>query len=329
MVGDMNVARSLAPLILVLLAGCSGPDATPDAGTPKGSWRLASETMGGSMTPDGSLDGTLVVGDAEYALATLAPLGGTITTYTFAAGGTALMLADGTSVPFTLSAGSAPQLTLQLTDRTLVFVAATDVTQTDAFPVRGTVTLADGAPQPTNPRVALVFLCRGMSASCLTSTGPTDTGFTNDVRDDTPLTFSGKTATFDLSRTRAALGTQRIPFRGVTAGISAAFVVVYDGSKAGSLQQVFAPCAGTTTGCPLGVAAVALGYRDGMTAALAASPYSYLRNGWTDALLVTDKRGGRILPGLVSGDAQKMLGFDVTVAADPSEVFVPRLDLTE
>ena len=180
----MRPARSLASALLLFLFACDGGGAVPDAATPNGSWRLISRTASGATTQDASLDGTLVLGGGEYALAIAAPLTGVITTYSLSGSATALQLGDGSSVPFTLGSGATRQLSLQLPEGTLVFAPASDATQTDAYTVTGTVTLADGTPSFTAARVALIFLSRK----------DTGTGFVNDVRDDLPLTFNGKTA---------------------------------------------------------------------------------------------------------------------------------------
>jgi hypothetical protein len=313
----MRADLGLTTLLLALTA-CGGPDAVPDAASPKGSWRVTSRTAGTTTTDDAALDGAVVLGDAEIALGLASPSSGFITTYALAQSGNALRLADGTMVPFLLSSG-ATQLTLQLTDSTLVLAPASSAVQMDAYPVKGTVTLAQGATPMVNPRAALVFLVRSQD-------GTTD--FVDDPRDDVALVFTGPTASFDLSRTRGALGTDRVTFGPVTAGISIAYVVVYDGDKAGSLTDPFSPCAANATHCVRGVATLVLGYRDGSSAELAASPYAYLGLGWTTALPGTDQRGGHARPALISGDGTKMPPFDVTVPAGSAQVAVPKLDLT-
>jgi hypothetical protein len=314
-------ARLLTSLAVVLAAACSGPDSGPDAPDAlKGSWRLVSLTTGGATTPDAALDGALVVTGTEYALGIVAPATGIVTTYSLSTDGKMLVLADGSKVPFTLTAGTAPQLTLEALGGTLAFAPASDMTYIDSYPVTGTVTLADGTPPLTAPRAALVFLTR-------TSTGATS--FNNDSRDDVALTFNGKTAAFDLSRNRlgGALGTERIVF-GTGTAIAIAYVVVYDGDAAGTLSDLFTPCSGSSRNCVRGVAALVLGFRDGNAPELAASPFSYLGTGWTRAVPATDHRGGQSRQGLVSADVTKMPPFDVTVPVDPAQVVVPKLDLT-
>jgi hypothetical protein len=285
-----------------------------DAATPRGSWRVVSRTAGGTTTSDSALDGAVVLGDSELAFGLASPSSGFITTYALAPSGTALMLGDGTNVPFVLASG-ATQLTLQLPDSTLVLAPASGAVATDVYSIKGTVTLANGAQPMTSPRAALVFLVRGDSGT---------TGFV-DPRDDLPLSFTGPTATFDLSRTRGALGVARVTFGPV--GISIGYIVVYDGDK-GSLADPFTPCAGSATHCVRGLAPLVLGYGEGTSPELSASPYAYLGLGWTTAIQVTDQRGGQARPGLVSGDATKMPPFDITVPAGPAQVAVPKLDLT-
>ncbi len=139
-------------------------------------------------------------------------------------------------------------------------------TASNTISVTGTVTMTAGTF--VAPRVALIFLSRSM-------------GFVNDPRDDKPLTFSGNTASFDLSRTGGALGTDRITF-GTTAGISIGMVIVYDDiDQSGTLDidSLTEMCANPAHDCVRGVAALILGYRDGSSSELQESPYQYLQPG--------------------------------------------------
>src|SRR5258708_1442372 len=90
----MHLVRCLAPTLVMFFCACDGGGAVPDAATPKGRWRLVNRTASGITTQDASLDGALVLGDGEYALAIAAPPTGVITTYSLASTGKALQLGD-------------------------------------------------------------------------------------------------------------------------------------------------------------------------------------------------------------------------------------------
>lgn len=279
---------------------------------------MVSQTVSGTATPAASVDGALVLGDTDFAFAGAEPLGGLFTTYTTSADGKSFSLAGGASVPFTVSAQ--PQLTLQLPgSRTAVF--APDTAQpAHAVSVKGTVTAPSPMPTYMHPKVLLAFMTRD------------DPGFVNsDPRDYLDLTFSGGTATFDLELNRDALGTERIVFGPPNVAIAIAFVVVFDDRTGdGKLDALFTPCdtASTTTDCVLGFSPIVLGSSDGTSPQLSASPYAYLRAGWSNAAMVTDARGGGTKTGLVSLDGSKTLDFDVALWADPHANTVPQLDLS-
>lgn len=279
---------------------------------------MTSQSVSGTATPAASVDGALVLGATDFAFASAEPLGGLLTTYTTSADGKSFALAGGTTVPFTVT--GAPQLTLQLPgSRTAVF--STDTTQpAHTVSVKGTVTAPSPTPTYTHPKLLLAFMTRD------------DPGFVNgDPRDYLDLTFSGGTATFDLELNRDALGTERIVFGPPNVAIAIAFVVVFDDRTGDNkLDALFSPCdtASTTTDCVLGMSPIVLGSSDGTSAQLSASPYAYLRAGWSNAVMITDARGSGTKTGLVSLDGSKTLDFDVTLWADPHANTVPRLDLT-
>jgi len=313
------VLVALAALVTNLGApGCGDSTSSADAPSVKGSWVMASQTVSGSPTPAASVDGALVLGATDFAFAGAQPLGGLLTTYTTSADGKSFSLAGGTSVPFTVSAQ--PQLTLQLPgSRTAVF--SSDTAQAaHSVSVKGTVTAPSPTPAYMHPKLLLAFLQRDAP------------GFVNmDTRSYLDLTFSGGTATFDLELTRDALGTERIVFGPPNVAIAIAFVVVFDDRNGnGILDSLFDACdtTSTTTDCVLGVSPIVLGSSDGTSPQLSASPYAYLRAGWSNAVMVTDARGGGTKTGLVSLDGSKTLAFDVALWADPHANAVPQLDLT-
>jgi hypothetical protein len=315
----MKPLRPLSVVALSLSVSCGSSDGTPDGGSIMGNWRLVAQTIGGTVSPEATLNGSLQLGATEAALATESPLGGTVTTYTVTGDGKALSLADGTRVPFTLVPGADQRITLDLGGaRSVTFAPAGTPVEAHELSVTGTVTKADGAADLVAPRAALIFAVRY------------DPQFWDDPRDDKPLTFTGKTATFDLSRTSDPLGTERITFApDLHTGIAIAFVVVYDDrDKDGKLSDLYQPCGPSTKDCIVGVAATLVTFRDGGSPELAASPYAYMNLGWTESIPVTDHRSTPPKTGLVSGDAMRTPTFDVALAADPSTVTVPRLDLT-
>ncbi len=285
--------------LMVVLAACGNGD-EPEPTAPVGAWRQTGETV----------NGWLEVTANEYALGLAAPTAsGVISPYTLSGG--ALQLGSGGSVPFTLE-DSGTTLTLEpQPGRTLTFEKSTPE-PVETLAVTGTITYATGAIEMTAPRAALIFLGRDGS----------EVGFVNDPRDDRALTFAGGAAAIDFSRDRGALGTERIVF-GDRAAVAIGLVVVYDDRDAsGSLADLFAVCTPTSTDCIRGIAPVYLGSRDGTSAELSASPYGFLRTGWSHAVLATDARSsGRV--GLLSTDPTKTLRYDVTIPADAATVTVP------
>lgn len=312
----MDAPLGVADALDASTADAAGPDASPDASSPLlGDWRLIAQTIAGMPSSGATLNGGLVLSQSELAFGSLAPLTGILSTFHSSSDGTALVLSDGTLVPITLSSG---QLTLELPgQRHVTFARQNSPAPTAAYPLTGKVTLTVGTPGFTAPRVALVFLARSND----------ETVFVNDIRDDAPLVFNGQTAAFDLSRTRPALGTDRIPF-GASAGISVAYVVVYDDrDRSGTLHELFAPCSASTTDCVRGISPIVLTYRDGEAPELTASPYAYLQAGWTAAVVASDQRSTPPRTGLVTTDRGKIPLFDIAVPQDPASIAVLKLDL--
>jgi hypothetical protein len=304
------VMRFLLLTWSLVVAGCGSENG--DAVAPIGTWRLVSETIGGNAVLE--VDGWLEVTSDQLAYGQGKPAAeGLIASYTLA--GATLALSTGASVPFTLENPRRLRLELE-PQRVLVLEEATS-TPRDELMVVGTVSLASGAPAMVMPRVALIFLPPRDSA---------DT-FVNDPRDDKPLSLAGGAGTFDLSRDRAALGIERITF-GQGAAISVGFVVVYDDRDgSGTLHDLFEACSPTTTDCVRGIAPFLLGYRGGMSPELAASPYGFLRSGWSHAFLATDRRTSASRTGLLSSDPSRTIRYDLIVPVDPASVIIPVLPL--
>ena len=305
----------------LVAGGCgdsSNPGQTADSAT-AGSWLVAGQTIGGSATAPDKLDGTAVIGATDFAFATADPLGGILTSYTLGNNGTSMVLRDGTNIGFTLAPS---QLTLQLTgDRTAV-LAPEQAAAVTTISVKGTVTAPAGTASFVAPTAALMFLTRA------------NPGFIgDDGRNYQTITFKDGKATFDFEIARGALGTERIVFGPQEVAVAIGFVVIFDDrettSTPGTLANLFQACPGTSTSdCVLGISPFLLGYRSGDSKELAASPYAYLHSGWSQAIIVTDARGGGTKSGLLSLDTAKTLAFDITLWDDPSAHSVPKLDLT-
>jgi hypothetical protein len=295
-------------LILVLVAAC-GDDG--GGGTlSEGSYRLVGETVNGTATPAAELNGALEVTTTEYGLGIARPAPtGVVASYTVSGG--SIVLGGGTNVAFT---ADGDRLTLRPdADHTWTLERFTP-TAAEMFPVTGTVEMARGAEAMMSPHAAIIHYNRGQEGTFLLE---------HDPRDDKPLSFEGGVASFDLSRTRPALGTDRIPM-GATAGISIAIVVVYDDRDGGGLGVPFMPCATPGGDCIRGMSTILLASRDGTSAELSGSPYALLREGWSNAVQVTDKRSGRL--GLTSAD-EKALTHQITVVVDPAQVVPPGFQL--
>jgi hypothetical protein len=176
--------------------------------------------------------------------------------------------------------------------------------------VTGTVSLASGAPS-TNLHVALVRRLREAP------------GFFFDTRDDRALSFTGQTASFDLSRDRGALGTDRIPYG--TAAIGLLLVVVYEDRDTDNRLDELVACSTTTVDCVRGVSPYIVADRAGTSPELGASSYDLLREGWSHAVTVTDERNDKLT--VASVDPQGTLTHAITVGTDPSQVVIPVFDL--
>jgi hypothetical protein len=297
-------------LLIFTLAAC-GEDGGAGV-APLGSFRLVGETVNGTATAAGDLNGALELTAAEYGLAIARPAPhGLVASYTIS--GDALVLGGGDRVTVNLDGD---RLTLRPDgDRVWSLDRITTAPAEETFPVAGTVELPRGAAPPGRPRIALIRYTRELDR----------VAFFHDPRDDRELSLESGTANFDLSRDRAALGTDRITF-GTTAGIAIELIVVYDDRDASdTLAELFTPCSEATTDCILGVSPIAIGYRDGASAELAASPYALLRKGWSNAVPVTDRRTGKL--GLVSADPDRALVHQIILAVDPAQVTVPGFQL--
>lgn len=301
------------------LLGCSdgdkpgAADAGPDAASPLiGSWRLTSATLPSGDVP--APNGWLEITPTEYALGTASPgPEGLSTTYTQVAAAE-IMLGDGTLRA--IKYPTATSLRLQLAaDVFSVYERATATTLT-TIPLSTSIAYAEGAAPMVHPRAALIFLARSQGQVV----------FVNDTRDDHPLSFSGSSVTIDFSRDREALGTERITF-GQRAGIAIGMVVVYDDrDESGTLDNLFTPCTAQTKDCIRGLSRTFLGYRDGTSAELSASPYAFLRTGWSHAVASKDDRAGSPRTGLLSIDPATA-GTTVSLPGDAATVKIPDFKL--
>jgi hypothetical protein len=282
-----------------------------------GVWRLESATvLGGGPAPSASgllrLDATagsfaaFVVADTGFPGADV-----------FAAQGPYAVDGDG------VTAGSfsgdvtvdGDELTLTSGGQTYVFERYTP-TRVETLTVAGRVH-APLAPAGAPLHVGLVFVVRDGD----------DLEISADPRDAAELDFVGDTATFSLTREEGARGTERVPFG--DAGVAIGFVVVYeDRINPGKLDHFYdSDCStgGTTADCVRGVSPILLGYRDGTSTELTATPYGYLLDGWSRALVVDDHSTGSSRNGVASivGESD----FDVWMPADPDDVAIPGFDL--
>lgn len=301
-----RVALVLLGSVLVSACGDDGSETLPT-----GTFRLVGETVNGTSTPEAQLNGALELTATEYGLGIARPAPtGVLASYTVM--GKTLALGGGGMVPFSVSGD---QVTLRPDSSHVWTFSRVTPTAAETFPLSGTVQVTRGAPQFAHPRAALIRYVRELGA----------VSFFHDPRDDRAIVLDGGSATFDFTRDRAALGTDRITF-GATAGISIEIVVVYDDrDNSGTLGELFSPCSETTKDCIRGISNIVLAFRDGMSAELAASPYALLRTGWSNAVTVTDQRTGRL--GLVSADPDKPISHEVLVVVDPASVAAPAFQL--
>jgi hypothetical protein len=299
--------------LLVFLVACGDDGGSPIL--PTGSFRLVAETVSGAATPEAMLNGALEVTATEYALGIARPAPrGVVASYTVS--GDSIVLGGGGTVEL---GGEGDRITLRPdSDRSWTFLRFTPA-PAETFPVTGTVGIARGAPPMTSPYAALLHYNRTVEGQVILA---------HDPRDAQPLDLQGGTASFDLSRARPALGTDRIPYPPGSrdAGISIALVVVFDDRDgSGELDDIFASCASPQADCIRGVSSIVLASRDGASAELAASPYALLRPGWTHAVQVTDQRSGKL--GLASVDPDKALTHEITVVVDPAALAAPGFEL--
>jgi hypothetical protein len=188
--------------------------------------------------------------------------------------------------------------------------------------LRGEVSIEDGqaALVPlAHPRATLAFVVREGDGIAF-----------REVPDGSvalPSTF-GKTSTdltpFDLSRQDGPVGLERIPF-GDTASLALGLVVVYDDVDQDSvLGALYDSCASPDKDCVRGVSRVVVAYRFGTSPQLSASPFAFLRTGWTWALWADDTRTAEKRRGLVSCDPSAVaLPSDVRIPRDPKDVRLP------
>src|SRR5262249_48117088 len=167
---------------------------------------------------------------------------------------------------------------------------------TDTLPVRGRITLAAGTPAFHSPHVSIAFLRRGAS-------------FAVDPRDTKTLDSTGtNTPTSQLDRVEGALGVQRIVFGNPNTAIAVGLIVVWDdldddGMPGNTLfDKCMTPPPPPARDCLRGVAPVFLTARAGGSPELAASPYAFLRPGWTQSIFIQDLRGQFPRNGAVSLD---------------------------
>ena len=356
----MRLAKLIAAAAVLLTAcgdspgGQGGGDAGVD-GPPAhyaGLWRLTSATFGsdaGTITmtdqnqlltdpEDGEMrlfrvNGTLEVGGGEIAyvqqrviddgipLERTPQVANFVTHYTPSGGDSGTFALTGyPSVGFTWTGPPDEKLEIDLDAQNKLELRRTAHTESDTLPVRGQVTLAPGTPTFTSLHVSIAFLLRGGT-------------FTVDPRDDQVLDFMGTDqATFELDRTEGALGTQRIVFGDPNTAIAVGLVVVWDdvdedGSPGPTLlDKCVTPPPPPGSDCLRGVSPIYIGSRSGSSPELAASPYAYVRAGWTQNLFIQDVRGQFARKGMVSLDATRGVPFDVYVPPSPMQTFVPLFD---
>jgi hypothetical protein len=353
----------LLSLIIVGAAGAAGacggttpPGSGPDAGidapvaTYAGTWRLTSVTIGSDAGPltvtdenqhltdptsgemhDYRVNGTLELNAAgEFAyvqqrvvddtipLTRVMEAANFITKYTPTGtdSGTFALAGGLPTVGFVWQQTPAEKLDIQLDSVNKLELQRFTPGSTDTFQVRGTITLADGTPTFHSPHVSIAFLLRN--------------GFAVDPRDDKHLDFTGtNTTTFQLDRIEGALGVQRIVY-GTNTAIAVGLIVVWDDldddNQPGA--TLFDKCASPPTGgdCLRGVAPVYLTARSGSSAELSASPFAFVRPGWTQSIFVQDLRPQLPRNGVVSLDSTLAVPFDVYVPSSPLQTFVPVFD---
>ena len=350
--------RTLGFLCLIVTCACGGStpagggDAGVDAATLAGTWRLTSATIGsdaGALTltdmnqrladPDTGamhdyrVNGTLELttgGELAYAEQTVVDdtipltrgpqLADIIAPYTVNGTDTGTLVLGGSlpTVGFVWERSPIEKLKVVLDAANQLEFQRFTPSSVDVFPVRGTITLADGTPAFHAPHLSIAFLLRN--------------GFSVDPLDDKTIDFAGTNhASFQRDRIEGALGIQRIAFG--NSAIAIGLIVVWDDLDGDGvpgdtlLDQCVTPIP-PGADCLRGVAPVYLTARSrsGVSAELSASPYAFLRSGWTQGVFIRDLRGQFPRNGVVSLDPTMLVPFDVYVPQSPQQTFVPVLD---
>lgn len=346
-------------LVLLLLGACgestpAGPSADAGIDAPvatfNGTWRLTSATIGSDagvltltdqnqhLTDPGTgemhdyrVNGTLELnagGDFAYVqqrvvddtipLTRILEAANFVTSYTAtgAQSGTFAFAGGLPSVGFVWDRTPTEKLTIQLDVQNKLEFQRFTPGSTDTFPVRGRITLANGTPLFHSPHVSIAFLLR--------------TGFMVDPRDTKALDFGGtNTTTFQLDRIEGALGVQRIVYGNPNTAIAMGLIVVWDdldddGVPGATLfDKCVTPPPPPAPDCLRGVAPVYLTARAGSSPELSASPFAFVRPGWTQSIFIQDLRQQFPRNGVVSLDPTMLVPFDVYVPASPLQTFVP------
>jgi hypothetical protein len=305
------------------------PDAPPSPG-PEGAWTVTEyDDPGGTlgttgpdrvngtleMTQDGTLGSAMV-----FLRAGRLPLNsttGSIAPYTRTGD-----MIDWQGSILTWTQG--PPESLEHTEPTLAAMWARYThSAVEMLPVQGQIDFIDsGVFTPiVTPRVGLVFLLRPSSG---------DPNIIEVPGGDMAITGFGANmtdlGTFDLSRTEGALGVERITFG--SASISMGLVILYDDVNGnGMLDTLWTSC-GAGEDCVRGVSQLVLGYRVGSSPELLASPFAFIRSGWTAAVPVIDHRPVPEQFGLISTDRNaEQPPFDIHVPTDPTDVVLPDFQL--
>ena len=301
--GDMRRhATILGALLLGSLAAC-GDDG--GATVPTGSFRLVAETLNGTATPSARLHGALELTSTEIAMGIASTqVSGALGAY--AVSGDTLTVGGGSSFTLTTSGN---QLTLTQGQSAWTFEPFTP-SPSNTLPVTGSATLAGGQDALQNPRAAIVFLSSDMPFV---------------PQDDMALTFSGGTATFDLSRSDGPLGIEVIEWAGQRSVVtSIGYVVVYDDLNGSQDLDEFTTCTTATVDCIRAVSPVVVAYRSGDHPTLAASQYGSLRSGWSHAVPVQDRSLNEL--GLASS-SEGAYEHELTIGT-ASAVTIPAFDIS-
>ncbi len=332
---DAGPAGDAGPVDGAVVDG-GGADAAPG---PLGLWRMTQSTTGGTTIgtsgPD-RLSGTLELSsDGMFAHALALVVGGRLD---LPDPGTTNDM-PGYSASYTLSADNrtitfggwimtwdpGPPEVIRLSGPpTETIYERTSHADTEMLTVQGQISFRDtGSFVPiVTPRVGLVFLLRAPAGQPDIIEVPGGDVALAGFGDNPSATID-----FDLSRTEGALGVERITF-GTGAFASMALVVVYDDVTGnGQLDTLWTSCA-PGQDCVRGISPLVVAYRLGSSPELAASPYAYMRKGWTVAVKTQDHRMNPGRLGLISLDKSvQEPPFDVQVPTEPSAVVLPALEL--